>query len=343
MSVTAVSIGKHDSLRRLGKIILVWVSQSPSNEYSEQLTEILSALQSHGEVEFLEALVPEGKSEWRAQQAVRLKAASVVQSDFYIVLEAKDALLRDVSELFFTHCSQGKIFGRYRMDEMPQPESDFYANAAALLQQTPLQEGRWPAMAAPLVMHTATVLSLLRTLIEPRELGDCTGGLCYALASGASELTLYVVYAARSLDFDCIHSVEERAWNDEVACTIWAASAEEEREAAATQIRAVAAGRGNNSHPTFFGVRGGSVRGFSGESRQLVLGDLALLYGGAGLDLFDAAEDLAACLDPGDPAGTAEAVGDAGGAGAARAGDTVWTDAGQDGAGEADAEGADVV
>jgi hypothetical protein len=279
---------------------------------------------------------------------VRLKAASVVKSDFYIVLEAKDALLRNVSELFFTNCNQGKIFGRYRMDEMPQPESDLYANAAALLEQTPLQEGRWPAMAAPLVMHTTTVLSLLRRLGEPRELGDCTGGLCYALAAGTSELTLYVVYAVRSVDFDCIHSVEERAWNDEVACTIWAASGEEEREAAARQIRAVAEGSGNNSRPALFGVRGGSVLGFTGESRQRVLGDLVRLYSRAGLNLFNTAEDLAVCLDPGDPAGTAEAVGGGGDAGATSAvgdgrNDTAWTDTRQDGAREADAEGADVV
>lgn len=305
LAITATSIRKHDHPRRLGKVILVWVSQSSSHEYSEQLSKVLALLRMHGEAELLEANLTKGSSEWRAQQAVRLKVASVVKSDFYILLDAKDALLRDASKLFFTHCSQGKIFGRYTMDEMPQTERAGYASAASVLQQTPLRDGKWPAMAAPLVMHTDTVIGLLHKLGEPSELGDCTGGLCSALALGASELTLYVVYAVRMADFGCTHSVEERPWDDEVACTIWKPSGEEERKAAAEQIRAVAEGSGPNSRPAFFGVRGGAVLGFAGGARRRVLGDLARLYGGVGLDPFGAAEALANCLDPG-PAGTSD-------------------------------------
>jgi hypothetical protein len=301
MEITANSISKQDRLRRLGKVILVWVSQSPPDEYSERMSKILDVLNSRGEVELLNTRLPEGGSEWRAQQAVRLKAASVVQSDFYIVLHARDAIFRDVSELFFTDCSQGKVFGRYSMYEMPQPERDSYDNAASLLGVKPLHEGKWPALAAPLVMHTSTVLGLLRKLGEPSGLGDCAGGLCDALAAGTSELTLYMVYAMRSAAFDCMHSVEERAWNDDVASVIWAPPDEESQRAVAKHVRAVAEGSEDSGRPAFLGVRAGGLLAFAGEPRRLVLADLARLYGHAGLNRFDTAEDLAACLDPGDP------------------------------------------
>lgn len=225
MKLTAKSIVVHDPDRILGKVIICWVSKHSAGEYAKDLDEIRNTLSQHGEVEVVELIVPPDGQGWFVQQAAKLKIASKVQTDFYLVLDAKNALLRDVEkDSFFTPCNQGKIFGRYTMDEMPGLHKDWYFKSAGVLCQQPMDRGRWPASITPMTMHTSTVLDLLDTLHEPRAFGGCSGGLCDALGAGATEFTLYLVYVGRVSIMECIHDIEDRlggAGNNELAVSVW--------------------------------------------------------------------------------------------------------------------------
>merc|ERR1712224_327797 len=81
----------------------------------------------------------------------------------------------------------------------------YYASARVLGVDVP-QGRKWSASITPVVMHTQTVIDMLNYLHEsPSPLSLCSGALCGHIKNGASEFTLYYLYAATKTDEKCIH------------------------------------------------------------------------------------------------------------------------------------------
>merc|ERR1712217_535553 len=148
----------------------------------------------------------------------------MVEADFYVLLDAKNTLIKDVTpHTFFTPCNQAKIFGDglYQYEQVPKPHSTWYAAAAKLLEVCPPTEKHWPMSTTPMVLHKATVLGLLGYIGEnPSPYPKlCAGPLCYIVGfhwtqgkdKFATELTLYNMYAYTKTNLDCAHSIEKDA------------------------------------------------------------------------------------------------------------------------------------
>jgi len=293
LKVTARSIVAHDPDGVLGKVLICWVSQAARGEFTDQLDEITRILEEHGEVEVLEMQL-DGVTGWLAQQSAKLKVASRASSEYYVVLDAKNALLRDMEpDAFFTPCNQAKVFGRYRMDDMPAEHRSWFEASAGVLGQQAMEWGTWPASVTPMVLHRQTTLDMLSMLGEsPDFTSACDGGLCDSLRQQATEFTLYLVYAARIARFDCIHAIEERPWDDELSASIW----RNNDVGTAGQVEAMAEHSDLNGNPLFFGAQAGALDGFRDTERFKILSGLFSVYENAGLYDWDNWDDMADCI-----------------------------------------------
>jgi len=299
LKVAARSIVEHDKDKLLGKVIIVWVSHHPVWEFGDDIDEIKAVLSDHGEFEVLEMAIGDGEQGWVVQQAAKLKVASRVSSDYYVVLDAKNALLQDVTpDTFFTACHQGKIFGRYQLQDgsMPGMHLDWYRKSAEVLGQSPMDYGTWPASITPIIMHRQTVIDMLGQIGESPDFGPCSGGLCDAFGRGATEFTLYLVYVGRIGKLECIHAIEDRPWGNELAASIWRTDDEAGKGSTATQIKAIAEHSEANGRVMFFGAQAGALDNFEGDERFNVLQDLFKLYDDAGLYNFGDWDELASCV-----------------------------------------------
>merc|ERR1740121_527657 len=293
LKVTAKSIVAHDPDGTLGKVFICWVSERSRWDFANQLDEITRILEQHGDVEVLEMQMG-GVTGWLAQQSAKLKVASRVSSEYYIVLDAKNTLLRDLEpDTFFTPCNQAKVFGRYTMSEMPAlHQSWFYASADALGQQA-MEWGKWPASVTPMVLHKQTTLDMLSILGESPDFDNaCSGGSCDRFRQKATEFTLYLVYAAQIASFDCIHAIEERPWGHEISASIWRGG----RQEAAEQVRALAEHSDLNGRPLFFGSQAGALDSFEGTERLDILKDLWIVYENASLYEWASWDDMVDCV-----------------------------------------------
>jgi hypothetical protein len=236
-----------------------------------------------------------GMSGWIAQQSAKLKVASRVLSEYYVVLDAKNTLLIDIEpDTFFTECNQGKIFGRYDMDNMPAEHRQWFGTSAGVLGQQVMEWGKWPASVTPMVLHRQTTLDLLSMLGESSDWdsGVCAGGLCDKFSQQATEFTLYLVYAAQVASFDCIHAIEERPWGDELSISIW----RQATDGTAKQVKAIAEHSELNGRPFFFGSQAGALGSFDGDARLDVLRDLFTIYDNAGVYDWDSWDEMADCI-----------------------------------------------
>merc|ERR1712032_335955 len=290
-----MGITEHDKNGVLGKVIICWVSKHPVSDFGEQIEEVKQALHPHGEVDVIELLI-DGKG-WVSQQAAKLKVASKVDSDFYLVLDAKNTILRDLSsDDFFTPCNQAKIFGRYDIWDEPEPHKDWYHQSAAALGVDAMDYGKWPASITPIIIHTQTVKDLLDKLGEPQDFGDCCCGLCDAFSNSATEFTLYLTYVGRISDMKCIHAIEERQFGNEIAASIWRTDGEEAKQDTFNQVKAIAEhNAAENGDCIFFGAQAGALDAFSGDERFQFLNNLFTVYDDAGLYKFKDWDDMADC------------------------------------------------
>jgi hypothetical protein len=293
LKVTARSIVAHDPDGVLGKVFVLWVSQAPRSEFARQLNEITHILEEHGEVEVLEMQL-NGVMGWLAQQSAKLKVASLVSSEYYVVLDAKNTLLRDIEpDDLFTPCNQAKVFGRYSVDAMPGGAGIWYRASAGALGQQAMDWGVWPASITPMVMHRQTTLDMLSVLGESPGFGSaCNGSLCDRLRGHSTEFTLYLVYAARVASFDCIHAIEERPFGEELSATIWRGP----HYLTSEQVRNLAERSGINGNLLFFGAQAGALDGWQGTERFNILSDLSTVYKNASLYDWDNSEDMADCI-----------------------------------------------
>jgi hypothetical protein len=202
----------------------MWVSSMPASEYHDEIVDIKKSIEKYKTVHFVDwsermaSAQPHPIGGWHAQQMVKLKIAHEIQSDFYIVLDSKNTLIRPVTQdMFFTDCGQGIIQAEFPHNHIPPPHSDWYALSAEVLGVDPPDSGFWPASITPVVMHTKTVIEMLEHIGEdPSPESLCKGALCEKIGAfsdsgvGATEFTLYTLwaYAKRATStFDCIHSI----------------------------------------------------------------------------------------------------------------------------------------
>jgi hypothetical protein len=216
----AKSLAVHDPEKRLGDVILMWVSTKSADEYSDEIGEMNRSLAGNHRVRFIDFsphVNRQGMAGWFAQQILKLKISSVVSSNYYVVLDAKNAILKDVkADTFFSRCNQGKMLGTYKADEIPKPHVDWYRASALALDVRPPEVGLWPSSVTPVVIHKKTVERMLKSVGEGNSVNKfCDGPLCDMLGAksntgvGATEFTLYTLFARNRVDFERIHSIND--------------------------------------------------------------------------------------------------------------------------------------
>jgi hypothetical protein len=236
LKYTAKSFASNDPHKRLGDVFLMWVSDKPSTNYQGDLDAIIASIKVSRNVHFNDfsgALHASGISGWFGQQVLKLKIANNVMSDFYMVLDAKNTLIREVEQdSFFNQCNQAKIQAEFHYNDIPKPHSDWYQRSAEALGLDKPSAGYWPASITPMVMHKGTVLDMLRTIGEaPEPENICSGPLCDLMGAysesghGATEFTMYTLWAHQKTNLECAHTVEvvphfkvkySSTWQDEL-------------------------------------------------------------------------------------------------------------------------------
>jgi hypothetical protein len=157
---------------------------------------------------------------------VKLKAASLVETDYYIVMDSKNTIIHPLEkDPFFTSCGQAIIQAEWTAADIIIPHSDWYDRSARALGLKSPKDGAewdeellWPASITPMVMHRSSVLDMLGQLGEGVDLDRlCDGDLCNTIGAysesghGATEFTLYTLYVyslIASGGFECIHTIE---------------------------------------------------------------------------------------------------------------------------------------
>ncbi|CAK0865985.1 unnamed protein product [Prorocentrum cordatum] len=296
LGYTVESIARHDPNHVLGTVILMWVSQQPIAIFQEAIDKLKASLDGSHEVKIVDfsPQVNQGHvGGWLAQQVFKLKAASLVESDFYVVLDAKNTLIRDLEpDAFFTPCNQGKIYGEFEPDQIPEPHAEWYqASAAALGVQPPGSSGgpeqRWPTSITPMVIHRSTVLDLLDFIHEDRSTDNlCGGPLCEMLGArsedgkGATEFTLFVLFARTRINISCDMAVEETSKEAPMALSLWRGLDPDQMDVNLRSCKSVASGE---VRPWMFGSQTAALEALTAEQFEVAQAHIVDIYTAAGL------------------------------------------------------------
>jgi hypothetical protein len=229
LKYTAKSISVNDPHNFLGDVVLMWVSARHTWEFQDQIDDIVDTLRGTRHVrleDFTDKMQSVGLAGWHAQQMVKLKAASLVETDYYIVMDSKNTIIHPLEkDPFFTPCGQAIIQAEWTAADIIIPHSDWYDRSARALGLKSPKDGAewdeellWPASITPMVMHRSSVLDMLGQLGEGVDLDRlCDGDLCNTIGAysesghGATEFTLYTLYVyslIASGGFECIHTIE---------------------------------------------------------------------------------------------------------------------------------------
>ncbi|CAK0807713.1 unnamed protein product, partial [Prorocentrum cordatum] len=284
---TVESIAVHDRHGTLGTVILMWVSAQPIAAFQEQVDKIQASLSGSHKVKVLDfspQVTAEGAGGWFAQQVFKLKVASLVSSDFYVVLDSKNTLIRDIEpELFFTTCNQGKIFGEFEPNDIPEPHSGWYeASARVLSLPAPVEAGgKWPTSITPMLMHTQTVLEMLASIGEgPSVDALCAGPLCdmlgvhSATGSGATEFTMYVLAARARQEMECDIAVVDPDSANPPAISLWRGEGGQ-MKINGDNCRDISSGK---TVPFMFGAQYQSLDGLDDAARATVEADMLRIF-----------------------------------------------------------------
>jgi hypothetical protein len=220
LKYTAKSISVNDPDHNLGDVYLAWVSLHSVDEFKHDLEEVYESITRTRRVRLIDfsgqITTSAILSGWFGQQLVKLKIASVIPSDYYVVLDAKNTFIKPITaNMFFTPCNLAKIQAEYPYDRIPMPHASWYANSAKALNVKKPDHGYWPASITPVVFHRQTVLDMLASIGEDSNLNSlCNGPLCEMLGCkskdghGATEFTMYTLYAYQTAKTECIHYVD---------------------------------------------------------------------------------------------------------------------------------------
>jgi hypothetical protein len=303
MRLTAASISKHDPHHKLGDVALMWISPRPSSEYANDIDEIQARIQESRGVKLYDFhfhfnismhssgwdVNDDRRAGWYTQQIMKLKAATLVDTMYYVVLDAKNTFIRDITpDLFISPCNQGIVYATNDFQTLVPSKRKWYTMSAQALGVSFPEGRKWPRSITPVVMHTSTVLDMLEHLGEgsdPMKL--CEGRLCDYLRDGATEFALYYTYVASLSDEKCIHhSVDSRP-----AISMWRGCIAEKN-----MLNAVAAA--TNDNVIMFGSQPKAMSNLSDQQRQIVLYNVALAFKQAGLHdpSWNSVQSLADCV-----------------------------------------------
>jgi hypothetical protein len=294
---TALSLVTHDPLNNLGDLYLMWVSRYNVSDYSDQLSEIVEKLTTNKrKVHILDFSKPASASSlsgWHAQQLLKLKIASVVKSEFYIVMDSKNTLVNRVEEdTFFTADNQARIFASYTFHEIPPPHDNWYKMAAKALNVTPPTDMHYPASITPILLHRQTVLDMLASIGEGSGVVNlCDGPLCRLFGIGArsgegtTEFTMYNMYLYTKTKLACTSKIEA---HNQTQKTQWAISlwrgVDDDPNATIQGMNFTLHSVVNGSiKPIMFGSQPGSLDALDETGRKEMVGLLEKIYARAGV------------------------------------------------------------
>jgi hypothetical protein len=219
LKYTAKSISKFDPNHFLGNVYLMWVSVEPFWKYQKEIDEIKDLISQTRQVfllDFSQKMRDANIPGWHAQQIVKLKVASRIGSDFYLVLDSKNTFIRQITaDTFFTKCNQGRIQAEFPGDGIPSYHRDWYNRSAAALGVDPPADGYWPGSITPVVIHKQLVLDILDHIGEQASTDAlCAGPLCELMGAhsgngkGATEFTMYTLWAYQMTNLECHHAID---------------------------------------------------------------------------------------------------------------------------------------
>lgn len=267
----------HDPRKHIGDIHILWTSTKKIKPYQSELDEVKNLVAANKTVyvhDFEWQVNHFPKSGWFAQQILKLKIASIIKSDFYVVMDSKNTVIRDFkADTIFSACNQAKVFGQYEFDELPGLHAQWFKESAKLLKVPPPSDGYWPASVTPVVMCRQTVLAMLAAIGEsssPYNL--CSGPLCDMLDKGATEFTMYLDYAHSRFDWNCLHSVEKMDYVHDISLSLWRGAPNN-----VDKCKNVAAG---TQVPVMFGVQAGALKGMPPEQVTEAQNHLVKIYTG---------------------------------------------------------------
>jgi hypothetical protein len=268
---TARSIAVHDSRHLLGDLYIMWVSYISAWSHMDEIQRIIAEVNKSRPVHFydLSDMVKKASMPgWISQQVLKLKIASVVQDDYYMVLDSKNTLIKDLErDTLVTKCNQAIAFSAYTALNMPEPHKGWYYSTASQLGLKWPTEGRWPDSISPMIMKTQTVLSMLRSIGEDPDFHSlCKGPLCgWMKDQSATEFILYQLYAHFRTDFQCSHGID---WP--IVGSMW-------------RGRTSASSIDYESRQIFYGAQSGAFRGIWGNERIQAGWKLIEVFRNAGL------------------------------------------------------------
>jgi hypothetical protein len=290
MRLLASSLTKHDPNQLISTVHLVWLSTRSPGEFMGDIDSIRNAASASHTVRFHDTswMFGSGMEGRHVQQIVTLKVASLVEEDYYVVFDAKNAFIRDMRpDTFLSPCYQGRVFADTDFDNLNADAKKWYWTAAAALGVEVPPGRKWPVSITPAVMHTRTVIGMLNYVYEdPSPMSLCSGALCGHIKNGATELALYYLYAATKTDEKCIHYASSH--NPAVALS---------RETLELN-EGIAEAAVNDAEVILFGAQSGALSGMAADVSQRISNQLQDIFEGVGVHgpSIHNADSMAACV-----------------------------------------------
>jgi hypothetical protein len=291
MRLLASSLTKHDPNQLISTVHLIWISTHSPKEFMRDIDSIRNTASASHTVRFHDVSWMHGsgmKKGGHVQQIMKLKAASLVKEDYYVVLDAKNAFIRDLQpDTFLTPCAQGRVFADTEFDNLNDDAKEWYSASAAALGVDVPPDRKWSASITPVVMHTQTVIDMLNYLDEdPSPQSLCSGTLCEHIKSGATEFSLYYLYIATKTDEKCIH----QASSHNPAVSMGRNTSELNDGIVQAAV--------NDAEVLLFGAQSGALSGMDDDVSKRISNQLQDIFEGAGVrdPSTNSADSMAACV-----------------------------------------------
>jgi len=310
LKYTLRSIEVNDPDHNLGDVYLLWVSLRDSADFKDELLPIVESLRKTRNVTLLDfhaQVLFSRTNGWFAQQIYKLKAASFVKSDYYLVMDTKNTLLQKVKkDTFFTSCNQAKMFAEFPWAQMPEPHKTWFQNSQWKLNVSKIPTGPMPMSVTPILLKKQLVLDMLKLIGEdPAAESMCNGNLCNMLMAPSpgdqrhpTEFTMYLMYAFGKTQLNCSHQVVTLDFAHRWAESLWRGIEGNRQINIQNNIdctRKIAIGQWA---PIMFGSQPRALDHMSHEDRKETEANFVKVYENAGL--FDpekgSPEELVSCL-----------------------------------------------
>jgi len=295
LKYTARSLGAHDPDRNLGDVYLMWVSNNPASDYKEDLAGVMKTLSETRKVhliDFSTAMKSYDLDGWHAQQLLKLKIASVVKSPYYLVMDSKNTLIKDVQgDTFFNKCNQARIFAQFNWTDIPSPHNDWYKKAAKTLGVDPPVDKPYPASITPILLHKKTVLDMLAFIGEGAGIMKlCDGPMCPLFGvgdtsgQGTTEFTMYNMFSYTKTKLECTSVPEKHSADsqDQWGLSLWRGVAENQKQVMVENMETLRNITQGTLQPIMFGSQPSALDALSKEQRAEAEGLLEQIYAGAG-------------------------------------------------------------